>query len=71
MSEADGAPLYGPPRNVTNRAGYDNQPLFLPDESGFLFTAFIDRQADTYLYDLESGTVQRVTATVGEGGWVV
>jgi hypothetical protein len=68
VSDDDGVPVYGEPLNVTDRAGYDNQPLFLPDESGFLFTAFVDDQADTYRYDLASATVHRVTATPA-GEW--
>jgi hypothetical protein len=68
VNDEDGVPVYGVPLNVTNRTGYDNQPLFLPDESGFLFTAFVDNQADTYRYDLASASVHRVTATPA-GEW--
>lgn len=64
----DGDPVFGEPRNVTDRRGYDNQPLFLLDESGFLFTSFLDGQADTYRYELETDTIHRVTATPA-GEW--
>ncbi len=51
-------------RNVTNRAGYDSQPYFLPDSSGFLFASIgDDGQADVYSYDLSSGAVARLTDT--------
>jgi hypothetical protein len=50
--------------NATARPGYDNQPYFLPDGSGFLFTSVReDRQADTWRYDLRTRAVTRVTAT--------
>ncbi|MGD8772324.1 MAG: hypothetical protein PVI25_04585 [Gammaproteobacteria bacterium] len=58
---------FGEPRNVTRRDGYDNQPVFLPDGSGFLFTSFVDDQADTYRYQIADGSIHRVTAsTAGE-----
>jgi hypothetical protein len=54
----------GPAVNATARAGYDNQPFFLADGSGFLFTSIReDRQADTYRYDIRSRRVSRVTST--------
>lgn len=60
-------PVFGEPRNVTSRPGYDNQPVFLPDGSGFLYTAYIDHQADTYRFDIADGSIHRVTAsTAGE-----
>jgi len=60
-------PVFGEPRNVTARPGYDNQPVFLPDGSGFLYTAFIDDQADTYRFEIADGSIHRVTAsTAGE-----
>jgi hypothetical protein len=50
--------------NATARAGYDNQPFFLADGSGFLFTSIReDRQADTYRFDVATRTVTHVTAT--------
>jgi len=60
-------PVFGEPRNVTARPGYDNQPVFLPDGSGFLYTAYVDNQADTYRFDIADGSIHRVTAsTAGE-----
>ena len=54
----------GTPVNVTNRAGYDNQPSFTPDSRAILFTSVRgDAQADIYRYDLGTKTTSRVTTT--------
>ena len=61
----DGTSLVvGPAVNVTNRAGYDNQPSFLPDSRAILYT-MIDSsgQADIWRYDIASRRTSRVTAT--------
>ncbi|HXJ31465.1 MAG TPA: hypothetical protein VNG35_12540, partial [Gemmatimonadales bacterium] len=48
----DGRVNVGKPLNVTARPGYDNQPAFLPDGSGFLYTRIgADGQADMWRYD--------------------
>ncbi|HUF47321.1 MAG TPA: hypothetical protein VMM93_05850 [Vicinamibacterales bacterium] len=50
--------------NVTNNPGYDNQPAFLPDSSGFLFSSSRDgQQTDIYRVDVASRTVTQVTRT--------
>src|SRR5476651_321688 len=36
---ARGAPTVGPPVNITNNPGYDNQPSFTPDGRSILFTS--------------------------------
>src|SRR5215813_5792800 len=39
--------------NITNNPGYDNQPFFLPDSSGLLFSSNRDgKQNDIYRYDI-------------------
>ena len=38
-TNAAGELTVGSPRNVTGRPGYDNQPHFTPDGSGFWYTA--------------------------------
>ncbi len=53
----------GTPINATRRAGYDNQPFFLPRGDAFLYTAVRDGQADVFRYDLGAGGTTRVTAT--------
>jgi WD40 repeat protein len=64
VREPGGGYTFGAPRNVTARAGYDNQPAWLPDGSAFLFTSIrADGQADVYRYDLVTGRTTRVTRT--------
>ena len=42
---------FSDPINITDRPGYDNQPAFLPDGSGILYTSIHDDgQADIYEY---------------------
>lgn len=52
------------PLRVTRRAGYDNQPAFLTDASGLLYTA-IDSTgtADIWRYDIRTRQRARVTRT--------
>lgn len=57
----------GTPRNITSRAGYDNQPSFTPDGRAILYTSVRDdAQADIYRYDLSSGSTNRLTTTAPE-----
>jgi WD40 repeat protein len=59
-----GAVSIGPPVNITNRPGYDNQPSFTPDSKSILFTSVrADAQADIYRYDLPSRSTSQVTST--------
>jgi len=52
-----------PPVNLTKRTGYDNQPAFLRDGSGFLYVVADDDQTDVYRFDLARGESTRVTRT--------
>lgn len=52
-----------PPLNITNRDGYDNQPSFLPDGSGLLYTSIREGQADVYRYSQADGSTHQVTDT--------
>jgi hypothetical protein len=55
----------GAARNLTDRAGYDNQPAFLPDGTALLYTSIReDDQADIYRIELRSGRIDRLTRTV-------
>jgi hypothetical protein len=64
LTPTGGSWTLGAPVNATARSGYDNQPFFLPDGSGFLYTSIReDRQADTYRYDLTTRVAVRVTTT--------
>jgi WD40 repeat protein len=56
--------VVGPARNLTNRAGYDNQPSFTPDSRTILYTVVgSDRQADIWRYDIAAKRTSRVTNT--------
>ncbi len=50
--------------NITDRVGYDNQPEFLPDGSGVLYTSIHDDgQADIYEYIIFTKATARLTKT--------
>ena len=54
----------GRPRNVTQRAGYDNQPSFTPDGASVLFTSIReDEQSDIWRVPFAGGAPVRVTST--------
>ena len=58
-----GALTTGVPRNITARAGYDNQPFFAPDRRSLYYTSQRGGQTDIYRYDLAAGTTTQVTRT--------
>lgn len=58
-----GSAEMGPPTNATQRTGYDNQPWFTPDGSGFWYARWDGVETDVYLYDLAAGTSAQVTRT--------
>jgi dipeptidyl aminopeptidase/acylaminoacyl peptidase len=50
--------------NISNNPGYDNQPSFLPDSSGLLFSSNRDgKQMDIYRYDIAAKKVSQLTNT--------
>ena len=53
---------FGSILNLTKRPGYDNQPAFLPDGSGLLFTSMRDGK-QTDIYRLEYRGMQAVQVT--------
>ena len=56
--------VVGPATNITHRPGYDNQPSFLPDSRGLLYTVVgADAQADIWRYDIGAHRSARVTHT--------
>ncbi|MEO8623568.1 MAG: hypothetical protein ABI625_20995 [bacterium] len=56
--------VVGPATNITHRPGYDNQPGFLPNSRGLLYTVVgADRQADIWRYDIATRRSTRVTST--------
>ncbi len=54
---------FGTPQRVTDHEGYDNQPFFLADGSGFLYVSLREGQTDVYRYDLAQGVTSQVTDT--------
>ena len=47
---------FGPPKNVTDRPGYDNQPWFIPGQDAFYFSSMGgDTSTNIYHYDLAMG----------------
>ena len=54
----------GAVERLTDREGYDNQPRFLPDGSGVVYSSMgADGTTDVYLHDLVSGEARVVVAT--------
>jgi len=55
---------FGQPSNITNRAGYDNQPGFLSDGQSLLYTSARENdQTDIYRYDFKTRQSVRLTST--------
>lgn len=50
-------------RNVTQRAGYDNQPYFTSGSATFLYSRDDGTQTDIWEYDIASDTHTRITNT--------
>lgn len=56
--------VYSEPWNVSNAAGYDNQPSFSADGKTILFSSMRDGiQTDVYAYSTPSGPLEQVTKT--------
>jgi WD40 repeat protein len=53
----------GDPKKITDFAGYNNQPFFMPDGHAILYTSMRDKQSDIYRYDIQTGATTRVTDT--------
>ena len=52
------------PKNISQNPGYDNQPSFLPDGSGLLYTSQqASGQTDIIRYELATGQKTQLTAT--------
>lgn len=64
LGTRDSPAVHGPVVNISNNPGSDNQPGFLPDGSGVLFTSNRDgAQTDIYRYDIGTSAVSQVTRT--------
>ncbi|MEP7000575.1 MAG: hypothetical protein ABI969_08840 [bacterium] len=56
--------VVGRATNITHRPGYDNQPSFLPNSTGILYTVVgADTQADIWRYDIAARRNSRLTTT--------
>ena len=53
----------GQPKKITDFAGYNNQPFFMPDGKSILYTSNRNKQTDIYRYDIQSGTTTQFTNT--------
>src|SRR5438045_9070128 len=54
---------FGEPKKITDFVGYNNQPFFMPDGHGILYTSIRNKQADIYRYDLRDEGTTQVTNT--------
>jgi len=61
--KGEGKLKLGQPNKITSAPGYNNQPSFLPDGQGILYTSIREKQADIYRYDIPSGSTAQVTNT--------
>ncbi len=59
----DGELTLGQPKKITEVAGYNNQPFFMPNGQAILYTSIRNKQADIYRYDIKTGTTTQVTDT--------
>ncbi len=53
----------GEPRRITDREGYDNQPQFLTDGQGLVYSSLGTDGTDIYRHDLGSGETHVVVNT--------
>lgn len=54
----------GEPARINDYSGYNNQPFFLPDGRGLLYTSIrADKQADIYRYEIPQRRTTRITQT--------
>jgi len=61
---AGSATAIGPWTNISNNAGYDNQPSFQPDSRALLFSSNRDgKQTDVYRYEIGTKLLAQVTRT--------
>lgn len=61
--KGEGKLKFGQPIKITNEAGYNNQPSFLPDGQSILYTSIRDKQADIFRYDIRGGSTTQITRT--------
>src|SRR2546423_8892325 len=54
---------FGELKKITDFAGYNNQPFFMPDGQSILYTSIRNKQEDIYRYDLRTSATAQVTNT--------
>src|SRR5258708_425935 len=54
---------FGEPKKITDFAGYNNQPFFMPDGQSVLYTSIRNKQADIYRFDGRTDATAQVTNT--------
>ena len=62
-TKRNGELRFGEPNKITDFAGYNNQPFFMPNGHNVLYTSIRNKQADIYSYDVRSGATAQVTNT--------
>ncbi len=61
---SEGSMKTGKPFNATERVGYDNQPSFIPNVNGFLYTSIRDEgNAEVYFRNLATGDDENLSRT--------
>lgn len=63
ITQGETGPTLGEPRNITDRDGYDNQPMFARDGKSLFYTSMSGDQTDIVRYQLEKKTTTPVTNT--------
>ena len=65
IKDSAGQVSFHNPVNITNRKGYDNQPVFSPDGKYILYSSQRDSggSTDIYKYDLKTKTISQFTKT--------
>ncbi|NBB86317.1 MAG: hypothetical protein GVY12_08900 [Bacteroidetes bacterium] len=65
LEVTNGTLSIGEPQNITGRDGYDNQPFFLPDGEGLLYTSMQGEQTDIFRYTIAGDRHEQLTRTEG------
>ena len=53
------------PQNISQNPGYDNQPNFLPNGSGFLYSSVSNEQTEVVYYEIATGKKKTMTQSEG------
>jgi len=65
LEVANGTLSIGELQNITSRDGYDNQPFFLADGKGLLYTSMQGEQTDIFRYTIAEDRHEQLTRTDG------